>query len=229
MSGPTAATSVEQDDKLSLSKEAAPPSRLDGLPPEIILDIFYELLDSTGSVRGLCPLTATSKHFYSCFKDSEFAIFRRAINILLKGDLNFCDFLIKAGVLRSIKPWPTSPAMVNEALMPLITGCCLFDITGKGQGFTEAERSQINCSMYRGILYWVASAVRYHEFCLVWSRSDDTRFLRHAPSSDNTGRAVSTARMKVGLPAISEPLARHPFDCLRIVEQAHTNIRVYNY
>ncbi|OIW32037.1 hypothetical protein CONLIGDRAFT_698541 [Coniochaeta ligniaria NRRL 30616] len=143
-----------------------PAAQLNAMAPEIILNIFYQLSDSAESRLGdVLSLAMTSNKLYCCFKDSEFALFRRVINKLLSSGPAFCDYVLKIGSLHSTRPWPTNPDDIESALFKL--GCTEV-IFGEHfvTNFREREKvpareigNIVTPSMYADILTWVRSEI----------------------------------------------------------------------
>lgn len=127
--------------------------------------IIHELWDSCDAdadpFRVLHPLATTSKYLYLCFKENRFAIFRRGINNLLKESLRntsiemtpaFCDLVIRVGLKRTSKPWPTSVKTVEKAVDSL----GMYDyINVTRRGFTIPERFKFKTPIFRDVVAWV--------------------------------------------------------------------------
>lgn len=206
-------SSVPKRRRIEVPKRRKPTQllKLDGLPRELILMIFRELFDCCDSaadpLRAVHPLATTSKYFYSCYKENEFAIFRRGINNSLEESLSnsaidmtpaFCDLVIRVGLLRSAKPWPTCPEKIQNAL-DFVDIARSDAYTRTRKGFTSAEHNQFKPLIYRDILAWV----RVQLFV--------TRDQQSKPRIDFARRAIKRSQHSPGMPYI--PLRTiHPCD-----------------
>jgi hypothetical protein len=109
------------------------------LPPEIVLQIFHQTAsgDSSQNVpenvlqffhqttyddhsQDVMYLAISSKRTYQIFKENELAILRRAVIQLVgrwgNSDGALANYIIKMGILRLAKPWPSRPDDLERAL-----------------------------------------------------------------------------------------------------------------
>lgn len=204
---------------------------LNGLPPEIILILFYELLDSK---EGLLSLVTASKYFHSCFQDSQFALFRRKVNHLLDSGPEFCDMVIRLGSLRSRKPWSMEPDEIIKSLykygLTIVPGV---NISWDERSGLRKQRiiaiadpsKQVSPSMYSGIMAWISA-----ELPFAITRKGLYRPRTSPLSGLQQAMALSQARSEIpGVPRMSIPMAHHPYDTLYIYEQGSDAKRVDVY
>jgi hypothetical protein len=191
-------------DRLSLSPKK-PTARFHSLPPELILQIFYHLVDSSSSIRDVSSLATASKYLHSCLTDSLPAILCRAIKPFILVGPGLCDLVIKVGIPRSVKRWPTDVSEIKKSLTPFqVLPPRLYS---RYPGPKVDWRSFLQPSMLAGIVTWVrsgASKFDVHEYDIRRARDR----IQGLPKSSK----------------LSMSLARHPYDCMYFVDSDDTDI-----
>lgn len=149
---------------------------LNDMPPEIVLQIFYQLLYVINNGKGhrwltedferitsmaeLNRIATVSKHVYRCFKDSEFAIFRRLVHWTLvdHSDIpGFADLVIKIGSLKFMKDRPTDPDEIER----ILKGVQRDEWRRRSRRhFTPEVSVKLEPKHYDGVLDWLASYFR---------------------------------------------------------------------
>lgn len=143
----------------------------------------------------LNEIATVSEHVYRCFKESEFAIFRRFVNWTLLGQSEvpgFTDLVIKIGSLKFMENRPTDPDEIERILKGVQRDV---STARTGRNFTPEVSVRLHPKHYDGLLNWLAS--RY---------SSET-LLNEARRKENP-----TWPRAEGVPEAT--LVAHPFDVL---------------